>query len=141
MFSRERIVGILEERGGFNAIKDINGDISSWLEENTDKAVWLKLGNIKAGLIHLLKHKEHFADYDINTNEEIVNLILTTIKNNYYVRFKGAQLYQVKDANGDFLMWLRVVISENEYIITAYPYDRKTIPNWVENKFIELENL
>ncbi len=137
----EEVVGILKEQGGYTPIRDNKGKIIGWSEVNKDKIVWLELGNIRAGIIHiLLRHKNDFANKDIKSNLEIAKTILRTIQGKSYVKFEDSQIYKVTNDAGEFIMYLKVIIGPNGFIVTAYPNNAKDLPNWVIDKLDELEN-
>jgi hypothetical protein len=135
----ERVIGILKQRGGYNPIKDDQNNIIGFSKEHEDEIIWLELGDVRAGIIHiLLRHEDDFGLHDIYGKQEIVKLILKAIKENYYIHFEGGHLYEITNEKGDLVIYLQVVIASNGFMITAFPYDDKAPPKWVLDKFNEI---
>jgi len=155
-FTKAKTIGIVEESGGFSPIKDDQGNIIGWREENIDKIIWLELGNPDGGMEHILYprldiegfpldpdhpggHFQEFYNWGYKTETEIAELILKTVRDNQYVRYDGGQVYKVSTNYGT--MYLMVRISINGYIITAYPiYINKLPPAVFIEKLNEIEN-
>ncbi|MFX0027864.1 MAG: hypothetical protein ACFE8B_01525 [Candidatus Hermodarchaeota archaeon] len=139
--TKANTIGIVEIRGGLKPIKNDNGQIINWIEEDVGRIVWLELGNQFGGLEHILspaldyegipieKHKKgHFAEfYDwsggfLDTPYKIAHLILGALSNTQYrVDVKGRKVFQV-NING-LEKYIVIGIGPNGYILTAHPYD------------------
>lgn len=107
-FTRENVVGITKMPDG--------------------KITFLETGNADSGLHHILYgkgtasspgHLQDFLNCGVNNKEEIVELIMTTVKTQDGVVRNGATVYNVV-LNGK-AKELHVIISSNGYIVTAFP--------------------
>ncbi|MBA4492902.1 hypothetical protein ACFO25_08565 [Paenactinomyces guangxiensis] len=100
-FSREASVGITRTPSG--------------------KITWLETGNSKAGLQHIMeRHSKEFSSWGLNNQDEVANLILETVTTKNGVQQGGATIYDV--VVGGKPRKLKVVISENGFIVTAHPF-------------------
>jgi hypothetical protein len=137
--TRERTFGIIEQFGGINP-KRINPETfkKTGKYEYQGKIVWLELGNVREGMIHIKGgHKQDFAEEGYGSYEEIIQLILTNMLNNPYIMNDGAQTYQFRNKEG-VIKYLRVYVNyknQNGFIRNAFIMNKPTEIKEIENLF------
>ena len=83
------------------------------------KLVWLEQGNEKAGLVHIMRHKEQFASKGISS-DNIPFFLLEAIKNGKIVGIQRSRpIYEIL-YEGE-LQRVAISIGENGFVIGANP--------------------
>ena len=83
------------------------------------KSVWLEQGNEKAGLVHIMRHKEQFASKGISS-DNIPFFLLEAIKNGKIVGIQRSRpIYEIL-YEGE-LQRVAISIGENGFVIGANP--------------------
>ncbi len=112
------LIDVLKREG----VKFTEQDIAGILRTTSGRVVFLERGTVEAGLMHILEgHTADFAAKGVASQEEIVNLILDTLRTETPVRTVGKSglVYNVVAKGRAFL--LTIVVGSNGFIVTAYP--------------------
>ena len=91
-----------------------------WITRKTDGSIcWLETGNENAGFNHVLaNHKTDFANIGITSEVQISSLVYNLVKNHNPIEIIESSGKHVYSYMGKYI---RVVISSNGYIVTAFP--------------------
>jgi hypothetical protein len=84
--------------------------------------VWLETGDSSAGLTHIMEsHADQFAQLGVVGEENVANLILDTLSNEIPIgTVRDARIFSVPF--DDVEHELAIVVGNNGFIVTAYPF-------------------
>jgi hypothetical protein len=86
------------------------------------KVVWLEKGSAQAGLEHIMTgHASQFAKLGVNGEQNVVKLIVETLKTKtpISVDATGGQVFKVIMGGAEREM--KIVVGSNGFVVTAYP--------------------